>query len=366
MRFVISLLNYRPGQIGGTETYLRKLVAGLDALCAAAGDELVLVSRAGDIDDFDAPRARRVTLTLTDRQLVIQRCLEALTPWRAKSIERVFTDIHADAALFPQQSIFPKAYAGPIAMTVHDVQHLVLPANISKAERLFRWASYPRSLRTADRLLAISEYTKSTVVEHCGINASKLTVILHGIDPAAALEQIQPWNPADKPFVYYPAASHPHKNHAALLRSIAALRKEGRWQHHLVLSGKRTAHWQTLEALLTSSGLSDLVTHVGFVSFGKVQQLYQAADTVVFPTQFEGFGLPVLEAAQFGKRLITSRLEVFEEIGVPRENQIDFDKPDQFARAMTLPSPTVLTHQPITWAEHARRVHALLHELAGQ
>lgn len=366
MRIVISLLNYRPGQIGGTETYLRKLVAGLDALCAQAGDELVLVSRAGDIDDFVAPHARRIALPLADRQLVIQRSLEALTPWRAKAIERVFADIGADVALFPQQSIFPKACAGPMAMTVHDVQHLVLPANISKAERIFRWASYPRSLRRADKLLAISEYTKRTVVEHCGIDADKLTVIPHGIDADEAIDQVQPWNPVDKPFVFYPAASHPHKNHAALFRSIAALREEGRWQHHLVLSGKRTTYYQTLEAMLTSSGLSDLVTHVGFVSFGKVQQLYQAADTVVFPTQFEGFGLPVLEAAQFGKRLITSRLEVFEEIGVPRENQIDFDKPEQFARAMTLPSPTVLTHQPITWAEHARRVHALLHELAGQ
>jgi alpha-1,3-rhamnosyl/mannosyltransferase len=101
-----------------------------------------------------------------------------------------------------------------------------------------------------------------------------------------------------------------------------------------------------------------------------VAQLYHGAEAVVLPSQFEGFGLPVLEAVAFGRRVITSRLAVFDEVGLPAANQIDFTQPDQLLEAMRLPVPTVLTHPPQTWDDCARATLEVLrgmgHRGAGQ
>ena len=134
-------------------------------------------------------------------------------------------------------------------------------------------------------------------------------------------------------------------------RGLAAI---GRFNLRLVLSGKQTSHWPRLRRRIQGLGLSDIVVHEGYVTRQRVAQLYRGAEAVLLPTQFEGFGLPVLEAATFGKRVITSRLAVFDEVGVPAENQIDFTQPDQLLQALGLPAPTILTRSPWTWDDCAR------------
>jgi glycosyltransferase involved in cell wall biosynthesis len=97
-----------------------------------------------------------------------------------------------------------------------------------------------------------------------------------------------------------------------------------------------------------------------------VDALLGAARAVVFPTRYEGFGLPVVEAAAAGARIVASRLEVFDEIGLPRENQVDFDAPGEVAAALLLPSPTRLSREPLSWAEVAARTASVLREAGNR
>jgi glycosyltransferase involved in cell wall biosynthesis len=349
MRFAMSLLSLRPGQVGGAETYVRQLVRWLPAV--AGGDELALVMPREVANTLETPGWRRVIVDLSDRQLVMARIAEAFTPWRARGVERLFANV--DAVLFPQQSIFPKRVEAPAVLSVGDVQHLFHPGNIPLFERAFRAAIYPDGMRRARRIIAISEYTKKTLVERAGVPPDKITAVPMGFTPADAAPA-RPLDDLPGRYLYYPAATFAHKNHAVLFRTYAALERRGAIDEPLLLTGARTGLWKKLARLIRELGMEGHIRHLGYLSHAEVRRVYAGASAIVFPSLFEGFGLPVLEAVEFGKKVIVSRLEVFEEIGVPAQLRIDFSEPDQLLAALRLPGPTRLSKPPLSWEENAR------------
>jgi glycosyltransferase involved in cell wall biosynthesis len=362
VRLGVSLLAFRPGRIGGTETYLRELLGHLSA--AAGGDELFAVL--GPEADAALPEGgwRRVVVPWSDAALVAARMGEAFTPWRARALERVFARESADALLFPQQSIFPKRVAGPAVLTVHDVQHLAHPENLGAFDRAFRAGIYGASLRRADRVIAISRFTSSELQKRCGVPAARVEVVPHGARPPPSAD-IAPWTGAGGPYLYYPAATWPHKDHATLLRSYAALRRAGRIAERLVLTGERTGHWRSLARSARVLGIAADVRHLGFLPGGEMERVFAGARALVFPSRHEGFGLPVLEAARLGVPMITSRLPIFEELGVPARRRIDFADPEALWRALTDGGGAALERTPATWAEVAARTVDVLRAAAA-
>ncbi len=351
VRIAISLLNYRPGQIGGAETYITHFLAALPEV--KADDEIVLVGYRHNAGALEIPGLERHIIDKGDNAIILARCLEAFTPYRARFAERAFREVAPDVVYFPQQSIFPKRVAFPSVVQVVDIQHLFFPQYFSLFDRAFRAAIYPYSLRCARRIFSISHCTKQTLVARCGVAADKVTPIPFGFSPmdtsAVATEEA-----IEGPYLYYPAAAFPHKGHAVLLRTFAALRQAGNFDFKLVLTGKQTPLWRQLARLARELDIERHVVHLGFVPYARVQQLYQGAAAVLFPTEFEGFGLPVLEAVQFGKKIVCSRLEIFDELGVPREFQIDFSDAAQLRNALAIPGATVLEKNPWTWQEAAQ------------
>jgi glycosyltransferase involved in cell wall biosynthesis len=134
----------------------------------------------------------------------------------------------------------------------------------------------------------------------------------------------------------------------------------------LVLSGVRDAHWNSLAADIIRLGIVDVVLDFGFIDYSEVVGLYRGADAIVFPTEFEGFGLPVLEAAQYEKKIICSRLDVFNEIGVPQAFQIDFSDPHQLKSALNSNKPYALEKNTITWAESISKIYDVLRKTAAR
>ncbi|HET8732593.1 MAG TPA: glycosyltransferase family 1 protein [Anaeromyxobacteraceae bacterium] len=360
MRIALSLLALRPGQVGGAETYVRALVRHLPA--AAAGDELLLVLDR-DLDrTIEAPGWTKVVMPYGARELVARRIAEAYAPWRDRRSEAVLAAARPDVTLHPQQSIFPREPPGAAVLTVVDVQHLHHPENFGLFDRTFRPRVYPRSLARADRVIAISEFTLRTLAGRCALSPGKGVVIPLGVDPAPpGTGPPLPVGLAPDRFLYCPAATWPHKGHDRLIAAYGALRRGGRVTDRLVLTGQRTPLWKReLQPLARRLGIEGDVLHLGFVPRPTVDALLSMARAVVFPTRYEGFGLPVVEAANAGGRIVASRLEVFDEIGLPRENQVDFEDPESVAAALALPRPTRLLREPLSWAEVARRTAEVL------
>jgi glycosyltransferase involved in cell wall biosynthesis len=363
IRLAVSLLSFRAGRIGGAETYVRNLIAELPRV-AGPGDSLVAVLDRELAAELDTPGWERRVVPRSARQVVRGRILEAVTPWRARAIERAFAEVRADVQLFPQQSIFPKRVDGAVLLTIVDVQHLYHPENIPLAERVYRGVAYPGALRRADHMIAISEFTRSTLLERCGVAPDRVTAIPLGYAARAGREE--PTERVAGPYLYYPAASFPHKNHAALLRSYATLRRRGAVREKLVFTGMQTPEWPGLARLAASLGVADDVIHLGFLPYAEVRRVFAGAAAVLFPSRYEGFGIPVVEAAvEHRKKVITSRLPVLDEIGVPRERQIDFDDPEALLAALRLEGPTILEVTPATWQECARRTLEVARRIAG-
>lgn len=357
MKVAVSLLAFRPGRIGGAETYVRQLLAELPEVAGA--DRVVVVMDRDVAAGLDTPGLERVVVELGARELVALRCLEAFTPYAARAVEEAFLRTGADLAFFPQQSIFPKHLSLPSVLMVHDVQHLLYPERFGAFDRAFRAALYPRSMARAARLLANSEWTRRTLAERCGISKDRVLVTPLGFTPRRR-DGLVPYDLGGASYVYYPAATFAHKGHEDLFRSYAALRRRGEVAHKLVLSGQRTGRWRRLARLAAELGIGEDVVHLGFLPYEDVQRVYAGAAAVVFPTRFEGFGLPVLEAIEHRTKVLVSRLEVFSELGVPREWQIDFEDADQLRDALRREGPTRLEREPWTWRQTAAATMAAL------
>jgi len=325
-------------------------------------DEAAVLLSRHIADDVPTPGLGRILVDATPPVLMAQRMAEAFTPYRARHIERVIKTFAPDAILFPQISIFPKLVQAQAVITVGDVQHLVHPGNFALVDRLFRRAIYPYSFERAAIVLSMSVHTREQLIELANVSAGKIRVVPLGAGVAAGSRA---GVPVQAPYLYFPAATNVHKGHDVLLRTFAAAVREHALPHTLVLTGQQTTHWRTLKRQIAQLGIADRVIHLGFVARDTVGSLYAGADAVVFPTRFEGFGLPVLEAASAGAKVIASDLSVFEEVGARGVLNIDFEDPRQLVSALAAEQRASLGEQAWTWERTARATLEALRD-AGQ
>jgi glycosyltransferase involved in cell wall biosynthesis len=172
----------------------------------------------------------------------------------------------------------------PSAVTLHDVQHLDLPQLFSRGERAFRSLAYHRSARSARLVIVPSAFVRDRAVELLSLDADRVRVIHHGIDH----ERFSPGGEPREPFLLYPARPWPHKNHTRLYEAFSRVRRE-RPELRLVLTGG--GH---------GDEFPEGVEARGNVSLDELVSLYRRASAVVFPSLYEGFGLPPLEAMACG------------------------------------------------------------------
>lgn len=362
MRFAISLLALRPGAIGGTENYLRALVAALPS-CLAGDSAFALLAR--DVADaLPTPGLDRVVVDVSTRSLTARRAAEALLRWRDRRLERVLAQEKPDAVFFPQFSMFPRVPGVPAVVHVADVQHLLHPRHFAVADRLFRRAIYPYSLARADLVVAVSQFTARTLVEVAAVSAAKIRVVRHGRFVPVAEPGPLPAG-VRSPYLYFPAVTEGAKDHASLFARFAELAGESR-AYQLVLSGRRTARWKDLWRRAGELGIADRVIHVGRVDDEAVASLYRSATALVFPSTFEGFGLPLVEAAAFALPILASDLPVFRENDVEGIRFVDFTRPGALAEALRDLEPTHLRADAWTWEDAARGTLAALAEAANR
>jgi len=347
MRIGISLLNFRPGKVGGIETYIRKVIELAPQVIGS--DEVVFFVHRENRDVVPASQ-KIVVVDRSQREIDFFRILEAFTPWRARSIERLIEDSGVEVMFYTQQTMFPVGCRIPSLLFIADVQYLFYPRYFSRADLQFRRRIYLKSMKVATKITTVSQFTAGHIIDHCSVDPGKITVVHHGFDsvfPPGKKSTMVP----DYPYFYYPAASYPHKGHAQLFRTIAHLIRSEQLKQRLLLSGERNAHWPKLQKIIQEEGMEDEIIHLGYLNYSDVLALYQHADAIFFPSEFEGFGLPVLEAVQFGKKIICSQLPTFSELGVPAQWQVDFSDPAQVMHALNQSGPTELSRVPISWEE---------------
>jgi glycosyltransferase involved in cell wall biosynthesis len=294
VRVGLCLLTLIPGRVGGSETYTRALTQALEP--GKGLEYRVLVSRlapdAGDgLPTIVAPEYRASTTT---RGRLRAMALAGLRPGALR--ERL---AGVDVVHFPLTVPVPTVRDRPVAVTLHDVQHLDLPELFPRGERAFRRLAYDRAAMRADAVVVISDFVRGRAVERLGLDPARVHVAPLGVDT----ERFRPGDGEREPFLLYPARAWPHKNHARLLEAFALLRRS-RPELRLVLTGG--GH----EAAPRPAG----VEVRGPVSLDELAGLYRRAACLVFPSVYEGFGLPPLEAMASGCPVAASDLPAIREV----------------------------------------------------
>jgi glycosyltransferase involved in cell wall biosynthesis len=284
----MSMATFVPAGMGGTETFARALVSGLAERKDV--DLAVLVSKAA-VGTMGAPKEmvlRRVGGGASTVQRLRTLAQAAVPGSAARALIR-----GADVVHYPFTVPVPGPQGVPWVQSLHDVQHLDLPEMFSRAERTYRRVAYDLAARRADRIVTISEFSKSRIVERLGVDPDRIDVAHLGVDREAFAYYEGP----REPFVLYPATAWPHKNHARLIEAMTLVRRE-RPDMRLVLTGGRRA---------ALGALPEWVEHRGYVAESDLRGLYRSAACLAFPSLYEGFGLPPLEAMASGCPVAAAR-----------------------------------------------------------
>ena len=274
------MLTLVPGISGGSETYARELAGALSrvgrhtyealvpTLAPDAGGGLPTVVASGYHASAKLPGRLRAMTSAAIRPGALRATLET-----------------AEVVHYPLTVPVPRV-SRPTVLTLLDVQHLDLPELFPRGERLFRRLAYDRAARRADQIIVISQWARERTIERLELDPERVHAIHLGVD----LSRFSP-NPgvAREPFLLYPARPWPHKNHARLFEAFEAV---------------RGAHPE-LRLVLTGEGNDPARLPTGVEALGSVPRdelvsLYQRAAALVFPSLYEGFGLPPLEAMACG------------------------------------------------------------------
>lgn len=278
----LSMLTLVPGGMGGSETYARELTRVLATTDEVRASAFVPATAAGfsrGIPEHVAARVRTGGST-RDRLLGL-----ASARWRSGDVRAAMRS--ADVVHFPFTVSIPAPARGQgFVQTLLDVQHLELPELFSRAELEYRKVFYEGASTRADIVITISEFARERIIELLGIAPDRVRVAPLGVD----LTEFEVGSGQRKPFVLYPARGWAHKNHARLLEAMAIVRRT-RPDLGLVLTGG------DLDRL---GELPEWVDRRGLVSVEELRALYREASAMAFPSLYEGFGLPPIEAMASG------------------------------------------------------------------
>lgn len=316
LRVAVSMLTLVPGGMGGSETYARELIRSLARSTVVEATGFVTQFGAGFCEGIAEVVAPHVAggATAVDRARTL---LQAAFLSR-RSLQDAMGGF--DVVHVPFTAPVPPPRRGtPLVQTLLDVQHLDLPHLFSRVTRLYRRHYYDGAARRATAVITISEFAKKQIVTHLGLDPERVFVAPLGVDVAAFTPNLG----EREPFVYYPARGWPHKNHARLFEAVALLR-ETHPDLRLVLTGG------ALDSLGT---VPEWVDVRGLVPFSEVGRLYRTASALVFPSLYEGFGLPPLEAMASGCPVAASTAGSLPEVCGDAAILFDPTDPEAIARA---------------------------------
>jgi alpha-1,3-rhamnosyl/mannosyltransferase len=304
----VNLLWLAPGRVGGSEQYLVRQLAGLP--------------EASDI----APRLMCQRAFVAAHRELADRYTTQVWPldrdWRGARLVAEHTWLAARTrtagVVHHGGGTVPVAAPRPILLTIHDLQYLVHPHYFSTARLAYLRAMMPRSVRRAAVVAVPSAFVRGTVIDAFRVAADRVVVVPHGVpdaDPgtvdADAIAAVRRrFGLGARPYLVYPAITHPHKGHAALIDMMTVLDGDV----VLVLAGGAGAAEADVTSAVRERALTTRVVRTGHVGAADRDALIAGAEALVFPSEYEGFGAPLVEAMALGTPIVSSSHAAIREV----------------------------------------------------
>ena len=301
-------------QGAGIGRYTRELIGGL--LSLETVHQYTLFAATGGLD---------VEWSLASRADLRVRTIPLSDEWLSRLWHRARIPLPVELVtgrldlFYSPDFVLPPTLPGTrTLLTVHDLSFLHYPDHF--VPKLVRYLSgvVPRAVARADLVLADSEATRTDLIEMVGVDPKKVEVLYSGVaarfrpepEPGERerLQERYGLDPA-RPYVLAVGTVQPRKNYVRLIRAFAALQSD---EHQLVVAGGRG--WLYQEVLTEAETIGDRVRVLGFVDDADLPALFRGASLFAFPSLYEGFGLPVLEAMACGVPVVTSDVSSLPEV----------------------------------------------------
>ena len=355
----------------GVGTYVRNLIHQLAHL--DHNTEYVLFCQH---DDLDLPAQLGPNFrTVSDRSSqysVWEQLSIPMNVWRTGP-QLLHTPDYVLPALTPCRSI----------VTIHDCIHLVFPQYLaSRLARNYARAAFWTAAHRASRILTVSEASKNDILRFFPVPEEKVTVIYNAITqhfydepPEEQMAQVRERYQLHDRFVMYAGNVKPHKNLERLIDAFMLLRQDGGYEDlKLLITGSEVSKYATLRRAVHRYNLHKHVRFLGYQSDQTLSALYRLADVFVFPSLYEGFGLPPLEAMASGTPVVVSNVsslpEVVGDAGVlvnPYDAAAIADGVrqvlDDSELSADLSRRGIARARLFSWSESVRRIHSIYQEI---
>jgi glycosyltransferase involved in cell wall biosynthesis len=318
-RIGVNALYLIPGSVGGTEIYLRELLAAL-ARTDQSNEYVVFTNR-----ETGADLVPQQANFHWEPQSVRARFRPGRILWEQFVLPRAARRARVDVLFNP--GFTSPIWAGVPCVTVfHDLQHKRHPEH-------FRWFDLPfwrfllwTSARRARRLIAVSEATRQDLQRFYRVSEDGIAVVHHGVDERL----LQLDRSRTERMLLCVSTLHPHKNLQRLVRAYARKSRDFK----LVLAGMRGFHAEAVERTIAKAGVGEMVQITGWIPRKEVYDLFARAHAFIYPSTFEGFGMPVLEALAAGIPTACSRIAPLEEVAGDAALFFDPESEEQISDAI--------------------------------
>ena len=327
MRIAFDGTSLRPRRTGVgyyTEHLLRHLAPGED-------DEVIVVSNRPV--ETDGPLPERVRVVTAPRR--VPRMV-----WMQSGARAMLKDLRADVAHFTNGMV-PLASPVPTVVTIHDVSLRLYPRYHPARRVLLNRPLVDIAARRAHAIITVSDTAKRDIVDLYRIDPERVHVVYEAAAPAfrrvtepAELDRVRRTYRLRDRIILYVGTIEPRKNLPALIEAFAAARHEAGIDHQLVCVGPYGWLSRDLDDRIRRANLVDDVAFTGYVPFADLPAFYSLAEMFVYPSVYEGFGLPVIEAMACGVPVITGRAAALAEVGGDAVEHVDRVDADALAEAM--------------------------------
>lgn len=301
----------------GVGTYTRNVVRALGRLDHES--KYFLIGSPDKVAEIGNLPPNFKTVPLLDQDNTLKGCVE----FRA-----ILGRLQCDVAHIPHLFWVPRALPCPYVMTVHDVlEHMYRAHDRSQPRRILHFTMTRRAMRRAARIFAVSQFTKSEIEKLFDIPSDRIEVVYNAIDErflaGHATENdrqlLEHRYLVNYPFLLYAGRISPHKNLVRIIEAFSALKAELEKDDKfpdlkLVIIGDELSKHPDLRRTVVRGGVQNDVRFLGFVPIEVLRIFYDAAKVFVFPSLYEGFGLPPLEAMAHGTPVVTSNTSSLPEV----------------------------------------------------
>jgi glycosyltransferase involved in cell wall biosynthesis len=290
----------------GNEVYIRNLLNEFAAL--DKGAKFVAFVSKRDADRY------------VPRRFVKQQVSE--NPWVRLGFEIPFSLHRQRPDVLHVQYTGPISCPAPMVVTVHDVSFLENPEFFTSFRAHQLKLTVTRTISKAERILTPSDFSRRSIIAAYGLPDETVTVIPNGVSSAfrpmqaeAAAHWVNERYSIPSPFVLMVGDLQPRKNHLGLIQAFEELlHTHPHLPHRLVLVGKETWYAPQIRRAAQKSSVADRIHFTGWVADEDLRRFYCAADLFVFPSLYEGFGLPILEAMACGRAVLCSNTSAMPEV----------------------------------------------------